>query len=240
MDTSTRLISTTTALSLAVHGVVVAVVLSYSSDLVPIAEGVGPGVDIHLVSSDEVAENFEAESISKSFMKDRLAEQVVEKPAVEKLAVEKREKKSQIVPVAKNVQQTIVLSDTNQENTIDMQAVIEVAQSDSSKVEVQFDQATNASKQQHSIVELLHSRISDKKAYPYLARRQRREGVVTVGFVLHPNGRIENAHLVNSSRTQSLDRAALSAVQDIEPFSAAQDYLEQSETFQVDVAFNLL
>jgi len=231
MDTSTRLISTTTALSLAMHGVVVAVVLSYSGNLIPTTEGVGPGVEIHLVSSDEVAENLEAET----FVKEQIAKKVVEKRVVEK-----QDEESQIVLLAKNNQQTSLPSDANQKNTTDMQPVIELAQSDSSKVEMQFDQATNASKQQHSIVELLHSRISDKKAYPYLARRQRREGVVTVAFVLHPNGRIENAHLVNSSRTQSLDRAALSAVQDIEPFSAAQDYLKQSETFQVDVAFNLL
>jgi len=236
MDTSTRLISTTTALSLAMHGVVVAVVLSYSGNLIPTAEGVGPGVEIHLVSSDEAAENLEAET----FVKEQIAKKVVEKQVVEKQAVEKRDEESQIVLLAKNNQQTSLPSDANQKNTTDVQPVIELAQSDSSKVEMQFDQATNASEQQHSIVELLHSRISDKKAYPYLARRQRREGVVTVAFVLHPNGRIENAHLVNSSRTQSLDRAALSAVQDIEPFSAAQDYLKQSETFQVDVAFNLL
>ena len=101
-------------------------------------------------------------------------------------------------------------------------------------------QATNASRQQHAILELLHRSISDKKEYPYLARRQRREGVATVAFVLHPDGKIENARLVSSSRAMVLDRAALSAVKHIEPFIVARDYLEQSEEFQVDIEFELL
>jgi TonB family protein len=58
--------------------------------------------------------------------------------------------------------------------------------------------------------------------------------------VLHPDGRIENAHLVASSHARTLDRAALSAVQQIEPFIAAKEYLERSETFQVDIEFDLL
>ncbi len=94
--------------------------------------------------------------------------------------------------------------------------------------------------QQESIVELLHSSISDKKEYPYIARRQRREGVATIGFVLHPNGTIENTHLVLSSNVSVLDRAALSAVKDIAPFKPAQQYLEQAEAFKVDVVFSLL
>ncbi len=101
-------------------------------------------------------------------------------------------------------------------------------------------QSTSASQQQHTILELLHKRISDNKDYPYLARRQRREGIATVAFVLHPDGTIENAHLVTSSRAVSLDRAALSAVKHIEPFTVAQEYLEQPEEFQVDVEFHLL
>ena len=67
-----------------------------------------------------------------------------------------------------------------------------------------------------------------------------REGVATVGFVLHPDGTIKNARLVSSSSTGMLDRAALSAVKRIEPFRAAQDYLDQAEEFKIDVVFNLL
>jgi protein TonB len=86
----------------------------------------------------------------------------------------------------------------------------------------------------------LHRHISDNKEYPYLARRQRREGIATIAFVLHPDGKIENTHLVTSSRAAALDRAALSAVKKIEPFTVAQDYLEHAEEFQVDIEFDLL
>ena len=58
--------------------------------------------------------------------------------------------------------------------------------------------------------------------------------------MLHPDGKIENAHLVSSSRAKVLDRAALTAVRHIEPFTAAREYLERSEAFQVDIAFELL
>jgi protein TonB len=103
----------------------------------------------------------------------------------------------------------------------------------------QLMQATNAAQQQHSLLELLHDSISDNKEYPYIARRQHREGVATVSFVLHPDGSIENAHLVNSSRTKILDRAAMSAIKKIEPFKPAQVYLKSTEEFKVNVVFNL-
>ncbi len=109
---------------------------------------------------------------------------------------------------------------------------------DNSKVSL--ERSTSASQQQHSILELLHSSISENKEYPYMARRQRREGVSTVAFIPHPDGTIENTHLIHSSQTVSLDRAALSAVRLIEPFEAAQEYLDHAEEFQVEVVFNLL
>ena len=103
-----------------------------------------------------------------------------------------------------------------------------------------ISQASNVIPQQDSILSLLHASISEKKEYPYMARRQRREGVATVSFVLHPDGTIECAHLVLSSSANTLDRAALSAVKRIEPFRPAQQYLEQAEAFKVNVVFSLL
>ncbi len=64
--------------------------------------------------------------------------------------------------------------------------------------------------------------------------------MTTVAFVLHPSGMIEDMHLINSSQTTALDRAALSAVKGIAPFIPAQYYLKQAETFKVDVVFKLL
>jgi TonB family protein len=103
-----------------------------------------------------------------------------------------------------------------------------------------MNRSTDASTQAVSIIELLHTKISEHKQYPYMAKRQRREGVARVAFVLHPDGSINDARLVHSSRTRTLDKAALEAVQGIEPFIPAKDYLHQPEAFQVDVVFNMI
>ena len=97
----------------------------------------------------------------------------------------------------------------------------------------------DAETQTAAMLELLHDAISDHKRYPYLARRQRREGTAQVEFVLHPDGRIDNTALLESSRSQVLDRAALSAVADIAPFKPAEQYLSQAQTFRIDVVFRL-
>ncbi len=101
-------------------------------------------------------------------------------------------------------------------------------------------QSTAASGRETSIIELLHSRISEHKRYPYLARRQRREGVATVEFVLQPDGAILDPRLVRSSHTRALDNAALDAVKSIAPFGPASEYLEQPEAYRVDVVFSVL
>jgi len=90
-----------------------------------------------------------------------------------------------------------------------------------------------------AMLELLHNEISDHRRYPYLARRQHREGTARVGFVLHPDGRIDNTALLESSRSPALDHAALSAVAAISPFEPASEYLTQAQTFSVDVVFSL-
>jgi TonB family protein len=100
--------------------------------------------------------------------------------------------------------------------------------------------STQVSVHDSTIVELLHTSISQHKQYPYLAIRQRRGGVARVAFVLHPDGAIDDARLVQSSRTRILDQAALDAVRRIEPFKVAQEYLEKPEVFQVDVVFNVM
>lgn len=86
---------------------------------------------------------------------------------------------------------------------------------------------------------LLHDEISNHKRYPYLARRQHREGTARVEFTLHPDGRIDNTALLETSRSRALDRAALSAIEEISPFKPAALYLTQSQTFRIDVVFRL-
>jgi protein TonB len=100
--------------------------------------------------------------------------------------------------------------------------------------------STNASQQKNTLIELLHAKISEHKQYPYLARRQRREGVATIEFVLHPDGSVSGPRLYQSSRTSSLDRAALDAVKSIEPFAPAKTFIDRPEAYRVDVVFNVL
>ena len=236
MDTATRPILTTTSLSLLLHAVAVAGALLLYEQVATVDEGVGRGVEVQLISSllvsDQLQEDVpQAQEVKPSASPDHSP------PAVEKTVAEDVLTSLESSPLvsADKVEKSDVdfadqLTDGRQEPLSEHQ----------DKAAAQVAQSTNASQQQHTILELLHRRISDNKEYPYLARRQRREGVATVAFVLHPDGRIEDARLVATSSARSLDRAALSAVEQIEPFLVAKEYLKHSETFQVDIEFDLL
>jgi protein TonB len=235
MDTASKPILTTTSLSLLLHGVVIAGALLVYEQVATVDEGVGRGVEVQLISSllvsDQLQEEVpQAQEVKSSASPDH------QPPAVEKTFAE---------DILTSLKSTPVVSEDKVEKfDADLGDITEDRQEMSSEHRDEgaapMLQSSNASQQQHTILELLHRRISDNKEYPYLARRQRREGVATVAFVLHPDGRIENAHLVASSHARTLDRAALSAVRQIEPFIAAKEYLERSETFQVDIEFDLL
>ena len=239
MDSTTKPIVATTSLSFLLHGVVFAGFLLVFDQATTLNVGVGRGVEIQLISSILVSEQQEA---------DEQREQKVVADTISESLIHASQKKfaENILTSLSNPQATIVTeleekafidkNSTHQQQDI-KQAKLSV---DANESVVSVAQSTNASQQQHTILELLHKRISDNKEYPYLARRQRREGVATVSFVLHPDGKIENTHLVTSSRAAVLDRAALSAVKQIEPYTLAQEYLEYAKEFQVDIEFDLL
>jgi len=84
---------------------------------------------------------------------------------------------------------------------------------------------------------LLHSAIDRHKRYPLSALRLGREGTARVNFRLFHDGRIDMLSLSRSSGVRALDRAALAAVQSIEPFTQATHYIPGSERFEVDVVF---
>jgi protein TonB len=237
MDTATKPIITTTSLSLLLHTVAIAAALLVYEQVATVDKGVGHGVEVQLISSVLVSDQLETDMPQQQEVKpDTSPEQLL--PAAEKTFTEEilmSMKSSQAVASKDEAEE--LDSDSGDQNADARREQPNTFQDESPTPAVQ---STNASQQQHTILELLHRRISDNKEYPYLARRQRREGVATVAFILHPDGRIENAHLVASSHARTLDRAALSAVQQIEPFIAAKEYLERSETFQVDIEFDLL
>ena len=239
MDTTAKPIVATTSLSFLLHGVVFAAVLLVYEQVTPRDEGVGSGVEIQLISSVLVSEQLEVDVPRKQ-------EVTADAPA-ESLIHDAQKKFAENILTSLSSIRAIANAEPEEQEHIDksrdeLQYDIEQVQMDAYDNEsvASVAQSTNASQQQHAILELLHRRISDNKVYPYLARRQRREGVATVAFVLHPDGKIENTHLVTSSRAAVLDRAALSAVKHIEPFVVAQDYLQHAEEFQVDIEFDLL
>lgn len=239
MDTAKQPIVTATSLSLLLHAAAVAGAVLFYQQVSREDEGVGQGVEIQLISSVLVSDQQEADVAQKQ----ELAQQAVPESGVR--AQEKKLVEDMLTPL--NNTATVAIDKPAKKEPVEHSMAEQ--QDGASQDQLQayeteglayIPQATSASQQQHTILELLHRRISDNKEYPYLARRQRREGVATVEFVLHPDGRIEDAHLVTSSRAAVLDRAALSAVEQIEPFTVADEYLEQSEVFQVDVEFDLL
>jgi protein TonB len=223
MDTATRPILTTTSLSLLLHALVIAGALLVYEQVATVDEGVGRGVEVQLISSVLVSDQLETDVPRKQEVKPEAVEVLTSMPGSQAIVTEDK-------PVE-------VDSKSAEQHDDAMQEQLSTFQGEDPAYAAR---STNASQQQHTILELLHRRISDNKEYPYLARRQRREGVATVAFVLHPDGSIENAHLVVSSSARALDRAALSAVQQIEPFVVAKEYLKNSETFQVDIEFDLL
>ncbi len=238
MDTATRPILTTTSLSLLLHAVVIAAaLLVYEQVVVTVDEGVGRGVEVQLISSVLVSDQLETDVPRKQEVKPEVPPEHLLRSAEKLFAVDVLTSMTGLQAIVTEDEAVEVDSKPGEQHDDARQEQLSAYQGEDVAYAVQ---STNASQQQHTILELLHRRISDNKEYPYLARRQRREGVATVAFVLHPDGSIENAHLVASSRARALDRAALTAVEQIEPFKVAREYLEKSETFQVDIEFDLL
>jgi TonB family protein len=221
MNTEFSPISFSTAFSLLLHAVF-AVAIMQTQDVI---QATGKGIEIELVSSSYISQQVETEqaanraaSMSQTLKPARQQEVNNENTPTEYNEASRETATKQLAETSASAPGSI--EDDSGEKTI--------------------SRSTNAAMHNSAIIELLHSKISEHKQYPYMARRQRREGIARVEFVLYPDGSIDEAHLVNSSRTRSLDNAAIKAVESIEPFLFAKDYLQQPEAFQVDVVFNVL
>jgi TonB family protein len=221
MNTEFSPISFSTAFSLLLHAVF-AVAIMQTQDVI---QATGKGIEIELVSSSYISQQVETEqaanraaSMSQTLKPARQQEVNNENTPTEYNEASRETATKQLAETSASAPGSI--EDDSGEKTI--------------------SRSTNAAMHNSAIIELLHSKISEHKQYPYMARRQRREGIARVEFVLYPDGSIDEAHLVNSSRTRSLDNAAIKAVESIEPFLFAKEYLQQPEAFQVDVVFNVL
>jgi protein TonB len=247
-------IATSVSLSFLLHGAALAaVLLAYGQ-----VSSSGAGIEIELVRSTTISDQLETDAPRKRNVLHQAqrdaqidaqidnSKQLNEKRPAIKQSLASRDvltsrDSSARVPVHQPavhkpaVQKQIVHPQVDQDRLAAQQQKV----TDEGESRAARQRSTNAAQQQLSMLALLHDSISSNKEYPYLARRQRREGVATVGFILHPDGSIEDAHLVASSHADTLDRAALSAVKRIEPFAPAQDYLDHAAAFKIDVVFNL-
>jgi TonB family protein len=222
MSIAFRPVAFSTAFSLALHAGLAAVFQLKQPDVI---QATGEGIAIALVSSSNQSNREQTEraasaakaSVQTAGPADQRAANVITTAAIATGAQS---------PAAEQVTDDLLTSEAQSVDT------------DSSAGAVTA--STHASAHDSTIVELLHTSISQHKQYPYLAIRQRRGGVARVAFVLHPDGAIDDARLIQSSRTRILDQAALDAVRRIEPFKVAQEYLEKPEAFQVDVVFNVM
>ncbi|UCB55778.1 MAG: energy transducer TonB [Thiotrichales bacterium] len=223
MTSDNRPISFSTLFSLGLHGLLAVAVIQPQQIML----ATGSGLEIELVSSTYISDQTETEQAASraeaSAQKQRQADNPVDSG----------------IPTPPDQPGRAVVAEKNKPSAEVITAAETVAEDDGTGEQVST-RSTNAAAHKRSIIELLHTEISAHKQYPYLARRQRREGVATVEFVLRPDGSILNPRLVHSSRTRSLDKAALDAVRGIEPFGLARDYIDQPEAYRVDVVFNVL
>lgn len=221
MDTEIRPISVSTTFSLLLHASL-AVAIVQTQDVI---QSTGKGVEIELVSSSYISHQVETE---------QAANKAASLPQQNRPAEKLERNNKNTVRDSIEARQDSAMKQLARAPASDPDSI------DNDSGEKTVSRSTNTAMRNSSIIELLHTKISEHKQYPYMARRQRREGIARIEFVLHPDGSINEAHLVNSSRTRSLDKAAIEAVESIEPFNVAKDYLDQPEAFQVDVVFNVL
>lgn len=240
MNPATAPAATSFSLSILLHGAMLAVLLPLYEQLT----ATGRGLEIELVSSIMVSQQQETDEPHQQETSSLQENSNTLLDAVNKQQEQKQHLSSQAVVASRHSAVNLAenAQDDNEQShrQQDAERIIRQQHAAEGNSSALLRQSTNATQQQHSLLELLHDSISSNKEYPYIARRQRREGVATVSFILHPDGNIEDAHVVTSSRTSVLDHAALTAVKRIAPFTPAQDYLDHAEAFSIDVVFDLL
>jgi TonB family protein len=91
--------------------------------------------------------------------------------------------------------------------------------------------------EEQPILTLLHNAIAEKQTYPEEALASQQSGIVTIGFMLYPNGELKKIHLVKSSGISELDNAAITAVKSVSAVPHVSRYLEQANYFFIDVIY---
>ena len=138
-----------------------------------------------------------------------------------------------------DVKEASVSTVQDRDKSLEASANEQVTINDSSDLVTEQEKKVQSNGNVNQFLQLVYQEISRHKLYPYMAKRQRREGLVKLNFVLHPDGQVTDVIIVQSSKFSVLDRAAQKAVEDISPFLLAADYLNYQQAFNVDVDFRL-
>lgn len=87
------------------------------------------------------------------------------------------------------------------------------------------------------LLTLLHAAIAKTQQYPQQALILNQHGTVTVSFNLTVSGAISAITMVKSSGFSLLDDAGIAAVQAINPFRDAGQFIQKTQKMQVDIVF---
>lgn len=84
---------------------------------------------------------------------------------------------------------------------------------------------------------LLGKAITAHIYYPDVARELYMRGVVSIEFILHPDGTITKARVIQSSHERILDTAALRAITDSSPVNGVDLYVKQPRKLVINIIF---
>lgn len=84
---------------------------------------------------------------------------------------------------------------------------------------------------------LLHQAIAANQTYPESALQLNESGTVKIGFLIYPDGHLEQITVLQSSGIHTLDMAALNAVKNTSPVKEASQFLNKRNFFAVDIVF---
>ena len=87
------------------------------------------------------------------------------------------------------------------------------------------------------LVKILARALSQHLMYPRVAADFNLRGVVVVGFVLHPEGYVTEARVMQSSGAGVLDDAARDAVGAMSPVGDVHEYLPDAEFMAIGIIF---
>ena len=87
------------------------------------------------------------------------------------------------------------------------------------------------------LLKILHTAIAANQYYPENALILNQSGTVRVGFLINPEGKISHITLIKSSGFNTIDSAAIDAVNASSPIKTAYLYLHIPKQFSVDIIF---